>query len=231
MKTIGLLGGMSWESSLEYYRIINQAVKRRLGGLHSARCLLYSYDFAEIEALQHADAWAKLTLKMIDGVRSLKAGGADFLVICTNTMHRMAEEIEEATRVPLLHIADATASAIKIQGLEVVGLLGTQFTMTGDFYRKRFEEKHKIQVVIPDEADRQTVHSIIYNELVLGEIRRDSRVAYLKVIDHLEAQGAQGVILGCTEIPLLVQQEDLDIPVFDTTTLHAEAAVDWALET
>ncbi len=229
MKTIGLLGGMSWESSLEYYRIINQAIKHRLGGLHSAQCLLYSYDFAEIEALQRADAWDKLTLKMIEGVRRLKAGGADFLVICTNTMHRMADEIEEAAGMPLLHIADAAAAAIQAQGVGVVGLLGTTFTMTGDFYRKRLVEKHGIPVVIPDKADRQTVHDIIYDELVRGEIRPDSREAYINVINRLKAQGAQGVILGCTEIPLLIQQDALDMPVFDTTALHAKAAVDWAL--
>lgn len=229
MKTIGLLGGMSWESSLEYYRIINQAVKRRLGGLHSARCLMVSYDFAEIEALQHAEAWGKLTLKMIDGVRRLKAGKADFLVICTNTMHRMADEIEAATGMPLLHIADATAEAIKAQGLETVGLLGTQFTMTGDFYRERLKEHHGIQVLIPGAGDRKAVHRIIYDELVLGRIRKESRDKFKDVITWLESQGAQGVILGCTEIPLLVKQEDVDIPIFDTTTLHAEAAVNWAL--
>ena len=230
MKTIGLLGGMSWESSLEYYRIINQEIKRRLGGLHSAQCLLYSYDFAEIEALQHNDAWAKLTLKMINGVRRLEAGGADFLVICTNTMHRIADKIEEATGIPLLHIADAAARAIKTQGLDEVGLLGTNFTMTGDFYRKRLADNHGIQILIPDETDRQTIHRIIYDELVLGEIKDESREAYLKVIDRLVKKGAQGVILGCTEIPLLVKQKDVAIPLFDTTTLHAEAAVDWALK-
>ncbi|MFW5713995.1 MAG: aspartate/glutamate racemase family protein [Brevefilum sp.] len=230
MKTIGLLGGMSWESSLEYYRIINQAVKRRLGGLHSAQCLLYSYDFAEIEALQHGDEWGKLTLRMIDGVRRLQAGGADFLVICTNTMHRMAEAIEEAIGIPLLHIADATASAIKKSGLKTVGLLGTQFTMTGDFYRKRLEEKHGLRIIIPDEKDRKTVHRIIYDELVQGQIKVESRKAYLQVINHLQAAGAQGVILGCTEIPLLIKPSDVEIPIFDTTAIHAEAAVDWALE-
>jgi len=230
MKTIGLLGGMSWESSLEYYRIINQAVKRRLGDLHSAQCLMYSYDFAEIEALQHGDEWAKLTLKMIDGVRRLKTGGADFLVICTNTMHRMANEIEHATGIPLLHIADATAIAIKKKGLTTVGLLGTQFTMTGDFYRNRLMEQHGLNVVIPNEDDRETVHRIIYKELVLGEIRDESREAYLDVIKRLQLKGAKGVILGCTEIPLLVKQSDVAIPVFDTTTIHAEAAVDWALD-
>jgi aspartate racemase len=230
MKTIGLLGGMSWESSLEYYRIINQAAKRRLGGLHSARCIMFSYDFAEIEALQHTDSWDKLTQKMIDGVRRLKAGGADFLVICTNTMHRMADEIEKATGMPLLHIVDAAAEAIRAQGLEVVGLLGTQFTMNGDFYRVRLKQQHGIQVLIPGAADREAVHRIIYDELVLGEIRKESREKYLEVIAKLKSQGAQGVILGCTEIPLLVKQEDVDIPIFDTTSLHAEAALDWALQ-
>ena len=230
MKTIGLLGGMSWESSLEYYRIINRAVKRRLGGLHSAQCLLFSYDFAEIETLQHADEWEKLSLLMIDGVRRLQAGGADFLVICTNTMHRMADEIEQATGMPLLHITDAAAQAIQAQGLTTVGLLGTQFTMTGDFYRTRLEEQHGLRVLIPNETDRQIVHRIIYDELVLGEIREESRESYREVIGRLAEAGAQGVILGCTEIPLLVRPSDVQLPVFDTTTLHAEAAVDWALE-
>ena len=230
MKTIGLLGGMSWESSLEYYRLINQAVKRRLGGLHSAQCVLYSYDFAEIETLQHTDEWGQLTLRMIEGAQRLEDGGADCLVICTNTMHRMADEIEAAAGVPLLHIADAAASAIRAMGLSTVGLLGTNFTMTGAFYRTRLGERHNLQVLIPDSADRQAVHRIIYEELVLGEIRAESRNTYCEVIGRLEAAGAQGVILGCTEIPLLVSQADVDIPAFDTTTLHAEAAVDWALE-
>ena len=231
MKTIGLLGGMSWESSLEYYRIINRTVKRRLGGLHSAQCLMYSYDFAEIEALQHADEWVKLTRLMIDGVQHLQDGGAEFLVICTNTMHRMADEIEQATGLPLLHIADAAAAAIHAQRLSTVGLLGTQFTMTGDFYRTRLEKQHSLRVLIPNEADRQSVHRIIYNELVLGQIREESREVYIEIINRLADAGAQGVILGCTEIPLLVRPSDVEIPVFDTTTLHAEAAVDWALAT
>jgi len=229
MKTIGLLGGMSWESSIEYYRIINQSVKRRLGGLHSAQCLMYSVDFAEIEALQHAGEWDALTQAMIDAVKRLQHGGADFLVICTNTMHRMAGEIETATGMPLLHIADAAAAAIKSQGLTRVGLLGTRFTMEGDFYRTRLEEQHNLQVLIPDEVGRETVHRIIYSELVKGEIKADSRRAYQQVITDLQAQGAQGVILGCTEIPLLIKQGDVAIPIFDTTTIHAEAAVDWAL--
>ena len=231
MKTIGLLGGMSWESSLEYYRIINRTVKQRLGGLHSAQCLMYSYDFAEIEALQHADEWVNLTRLMIHGVRHLQDGGAEFLVICTNTMHRMADEIEQATGLPLLHIADAAAAAIHAQRLSTVGLLGTQFTMTGDFYRTRLEKQHGLRVLIPNEADRQSVHRIIYNELVLGQIREESREVYIEIINRLADAGAQGVILGCTEIPLLVRPSDVEIPVFDTTTLHAEAAVDWALAT
>jgi aspartate racemase len=229
MKTIGLLGGMSWESSLVYYRIINETVKARLGGLHSAQCLMYSVDFAEIEALQHAGEWGLLTQQMISAVDHLKQGGADFLVICTNTMHRMADEIEAATRMPLVHIADATAQAIQTQGLKTVGLLGTRFTMEEDFYRGRLQNKHKINVIIPEEAQRQLVHRVIYEELVKGEIRADSRAAFKEVILSLKARGAQGVILGCTEIPLLIQQGDVDLPVFDTTRIHAEAAVDWAL--
>ena len=229
MKTIGLLGGMSWESSLEYYRIINETVKKRLGNLHSAQCLLYSVDFAEIEALQHAGAWDELTRQMIAGVQCLERGGADFTVICTNTMHRMAGEIEAATSIPLLHIADAAAAAIKASGLTKVGLLGTRFTMEGTFYRERLEQDHGLGVVIPSENDREKVHRIIYDELVRGEIRDNSRVVYQDVIAALQEQGAQGVILGCTEIPLLIKQTDVAIPVFDTTPIHAEAAVNLAL--
>jgi len=229
MKTIGLLGGMSWESSLEYYRIINQAVKQRLGGFHSARCVMVSVDFAEIEALQHTGDWDALTQQMIACVQQLVSAGADFTVICTNTMHKMAEEIEAATPIPLLHIADATAEAIKAQHIGTVGLLGTRFTMEGDFYRVRLQEKHGLQVIIPDLDRRKIVHRIIYEELVQGKILDSSRQAYLKIIADLQSQGAQGVILGCTEIPLLVKQSDVAIPIFDTTTLHAQAAVDWAL--
>jgi aspartate racemase len=229
MKTIGLLGGMSWESSLEYYRIINQAVKQRLGGFHSARCVMVSVDFAEIEALQHTGDWDALTQQMIACVQQLVSAGADFTVICTNTMHKMAEEIEAATPIPLLHIADATAEGIKAQHIGTVGLLGTRFTMEGDFYRVRLQEKHGLQVIIPDLDRRKIVHRIIYEELVQGKILDSSRQAYLKIIADLQSQGAQGVILGCTEIPLLVKQSDVAIPIFDTTTLHAQAAVDWAL--
>lgn len=229
MKTIGLLGGMSWESSIEYYRIINETVKARLGGMHSAQCLMYSVDFSEIEALQHAGNWDVLTQQMIDAVERLIKGGADFLVICTNTMHRMADEIYEATGIPLLHIADATADAIKAKGLTTVGLLGTRFTMEGDFYRERLKENHNINVIIPNKADREIIHRVIYDELVKGEIREDSRQAYQHVITDLVSRGAEGVVLGCTEIPLLIHQEDVNIPIFDTTRIHAEAAVDWAI--
>jgi aspartate racemase len=229
MKTIGLLGGMSWESSIEYYRIINQTVKSRLGGLHSAQCLMFSVDFSEIEQLQHAGDWTTLTHLMITAVHRLEAGGADFTVICTNTMHRMAEAIEAATNIPLLHIADATAGAIKAQGITQVGLLGTRFTMEGDFYRVRLEERHGLRVLIPQEKERESVHRIIYDELVQGIIRDASRQTYLDVIKNLQASGAQGVVLGCTEIPMLVKQSDVAIPIFDTTAIHAQAAVDLAL--
>ena len=229
MKTIGLLGGMSWESSAEYYRILNQTVKARLGGLHSARCLLYSVDFAEIEALQRSGNWEKLTQTMIEASQKLENAGADCLLICTNTMHRMAPEIEAAIEIPLLHIADAAGDAIAARGIKTVGLLGTRFTMEGDFYRKRLEEKFDLEVLIPNDAERDIVHRVIYNELVKGEIREASRQAYLAVIDGLQSRGAEGVILGCTEIPSLVRQADTQLPLFDTTRLHAEAAVDWAL--
>ena len=229
MKTIGLLGGMSWESSAEYYRILNQTVKARLGGLHSASCLLYSVDFAEIEALQRSGDWENLTHTMIEAAQRLENAGADCLLVCTNTMHRMAPEIEDVLQIPLLHIADAAGDAIAARGIKTVGLLGTRFTMEGDFYRKRLEEKFDLEVLIPNDAERDIVHRVIYNELVKGEIREASRQAYLAVIDGLQSRGAEGVILGCTEIPSLVRQADTQLPLFDTTRLHAEAAVDWAL--
>jgi aspartate racemase len=229
MKTIGLLGGMSWESSLEYYRIINETIKKRLGELHSAQCLMYSVDFAEVEALQHAKEWEELTRQMIAAVQRLERGGADFTVICTNTMHRMADEIEAATSIPLLHIADATAEAVRTAGITKVGLLGTRFTMEGTFYRERLEQRHGLQVLIPETTDMEKVHRIIYDELVQGQILKSSRRVYQKVIEHLKSAGAQCVILGCTEIPLLIRSSDVNIPVFDTTRIHTEAAVEFAL--
>ena len=229
MKTIGMIGGMSWESSIEYYRITNEIVKEKLGGLHSAKSLMYSVDFAEIESLQHANRWEEATQAMITAARHLEAGGADFVVICTNTMHKMADDVESAIGIPLLHIADATADAIKAQELTRIGLLGTRFTMEEDFYRGRLVEKHGLDVIIPDQEDREIVHRVIYDELVLGEIKPKSREAYKKIIEKLIAEGAQGIILGCTEIGLLVKEEDSPVPVFDTAYIHAVTAVEYAL--
>lgn len=230
MKTIGLIGGMSWESTLEYYRILNQTVKAKLGGLHSAKCLMYSVDFQEIETLQHEDKWEELTESMIDAAQRLKKGGAEFIVICTNTMHKMADDIEKKVGIKVLHIAEATGKKVIEKGMKKVGLLGTKFTMEGDFYKKVLNEKYNIDVVIPDEQDRETIHDIIYNELCKGEINQVSKERYKKVINNLTAKGAEGVILGCTEIPLLIKQEDVNIEVFDTTTIHAISAVKFALE-
>lgn len=225
MKTIGLIGGMSWESSLEYYRIINEETKRRLGGLHSAKSLMYSVDFAEIEELQHKGDWETATHMMIDATKHLENGGADFVLICTNTMHKMAKDVEKAIAIPLLHIADPTAEAIKAQGLTKVALLGTKYTMEQDFYKGRLIEKFGLDVITPNDTDRQTVHDIIYNELCLGEIKTQSKRQFVEIIKRLERDGAQGIILGCTEIGLLIKQADVSLPVFDTTQLHAEAAV------
>ncbi|RMG81242.1 MAG: aspartate/glutamate racemase family protein [Chloroflexi bacterium] len=230
MKTIGLLGGMSWESSLEYYRIINEETHARLGGHHNAPSVMVTVNFHDIEARQHQGDWDGLTQIMIDAARQVERGGGECLVICTNTMHLMADAVQAAIDIPLLHIADATAAAIKRDGLTKVGLLGTRFTMERDFYKGRLVEQHGLDVIIPDEAARQTVHDIIYNELVFGDIRADSRNRYRDIITQMaEAGGAQGVILGCTEIGLLIKPQDSPIPVFDTTQLHALAAVDWAL--
>lgn len=229
MKTIGLLGGMSWESSSEYYRILNELVKARLGGFHSADCLMVSVDFDDVETLQHQNEWDALTEMMIAAARRIEAGGAELLVICTNTMHKMAPEIQTAIQIPLLHIADAAGEAIRAQGLHTVGLLGTKFTMEGDFYRKRLNEKFGLSVLIPNEADRETVHNTIYGELVKGVLNPSSRQSFVEIIRKLQDDGAEGVILGCTEIPLLVKQTDVSLPLFDTTRIHAEAAVDWAL--
>lgn len=229
MKTIGLIGGMSWESSLEYYRIVNETVKEKLGGLHSCKCLMYSVDFGVIEALQHQNKWDELTKLMIEAAQNLKHGGADFIVICTNTMHKMAPEIETATGLNFLHIADVTGAAISKDQIQKVGLLGTRFTMEGDFYKKRLKDNYDIEVIIPEDADRQIIHDIIYNELCLGIIKDDSRQKYIDIINKLCANGAEGIILGCTEIPLLIKQSDVLIPVYDTTKIHAESAVEFAL--
>ena len=229
MKTMGLIGGMSWESSLEYYRIVNETVKEKLGGLHSCKCLMYSVDFGVIEALQHQNKWDELTKLMIEAAQNLKHGGADFIVICTNTMHKMAPEIETATGLNVLHIADFTGAAISKDQIQKVGLLGTRFTMEGDFYKKRLKDNYDIEVIIPEDADRQIIHDIIYNELCLGVIKDDSRQKYIDIINKLCANGAEGIILGCTEIPLLIKQSDVLIPVYDTTKIHAESAVDFAL--
>ncbi|WP_199566085.1 aspartate/glutamate racemase family protein [Ensifer sp. M14] len=229
MKVMGLIGGMSWESSAQYYRIVNQEVRARLGGVHSAKSLMWSMDFGEIERLQHIGDWSALTGEMTDAARRLEAGGADFLVICTNTMHRMADAVSAAVAIPLLHIADPTAEKIKALGLSRVGLLGTAFTMEQDFYKGRLVERHGLDVIVPGEADRKAVHDIIYKELVVGRVEDASRDAYRQVIQRLVDRGAQAIIMGCTEIMLLISQGDSPVPVFDTTELHALAAVDLAL--
>lgn len=229
MKTIGLIGGMSWESSQEYYRIINETARDRLGGLHSARSLLFSFDFAEIEALQHAGNWDEATRRMVKAAQDLEKGGADFVLICTNTMHKMAKEVQDGIGIPLLHIADPTGEAIQAKGLTKIGLLGTKYTMEHDFYKGRLIKQFGLEVLVPDDQDRQTVHDIIYNELCLGVVKPESKAKYLAIIEKLKESGAEGVILGCTEIMLLVQQGDTDLPIFDTTRIHAETAVEKAL--
>ena len=229
MRRIGLIGGLSWESSAEYYRIINQAVQQRLGGLHSADCLMVSFDFAEIEALQAAGDWKAATARMVAAARQLAAAGAGCIVICSNTMHRMADEVQAAVDLPLIHIADATAQPILQRGIHAVGLLGTRFTMEQTFYRGRLEERHGLRVLVPDADGRKQVDRIIYDELVRGEIRGESRRVYQRVIEQLRDAGAQAVILGCTEISLLIKPPDSCLLTFDSTELHALAAVDWAL--
>lgn len=229
MKTIGLIGGMSWESSAEYYRILNETVKERLGGLHSARCIMYSTEFAEIEALQHQGDWERLTALMIDYARRLEGAGADFIVICTNTMHKMADEVQQSITIPVLHIADAAGKEVIAKGLSTVALLGTSFTMEEDFYKKRLREGYTLEVIIPADGDRQLIDHVIYDELCRGIIKESSREEFKGIIKRLIALGAEGVILGCTEIPLLIKQEDVEIPLFDTTTIHSKAAVEFAL--
>ncbi|MFH8680974.1 aspartate/glutamate racemase family protein [Streptomyces lydicus] len=228
MQTIGLLGGMSWESTAEYYRLLNELTRERLGGLHSARCVLYSVDFAEIERLQAEGRWEQAAEILAEAAGALESAGVDMLLICTNTMHKVADEVAAAVSVPLLHLADTTAEAVRARGLRRVGLLGTAFTMEQDFYRGRLE-RHGLTVLVPDAAARGTVHRVIYEELCLGVVREESRAAYRAVIDDLVAAGAEGIVLGCTEIELLIGPEHSPVPVFPTTRLHAEAAVTRAL--
>ena len=230
MKTIGLIGGMSWESSSVYYNIINTTVKERLGGLHSAKCILYSVDFEEIASLQHKGAWEELTKLMINFAQRLERVGADFIVICTNTMHKMAEEVQGSINIPLMHIADATGEKITEQELRKPGLLGTKFTMEEDFYKKRLKEKYSIDVLIPSSADREIIDSVIYNELCMGIVKQSSRDKFKEIIKNLVSIGADGMILGCTEIPLLISQKDVEVPLFDTTAIHSKAAVAFAVK-
>ncbi|MDD2919268.1 aspartate/glutamate racemase family protein [Rhodoferax sp.] len=229
LKTLGLIGGMSWESTVPYYREINETVKARLGGLHSARIILYSVDFAEIEELQAGGQWQAAGALLAEVAQKLEGAGADALVLCTNTMHKVAEAISAAVNIPLLHIADPTALAIRQAGYTTVGLLGTRFTMEQDFYRSRLEQGHGLTVLTPPVADRERVHQIIYQELCLGQVRDASRLAYLRVIADLGTRGAQAIILGCTEIAMLIQPESCSLPLFDTTALHASSAAHWAL--
>ena len=229
MKTVGLIGGMSWESTVPYYRHINEVVAARLGGLHSARILLHSVDFFEIERLQAADDWDRAGDLLAGVAAGLERGGADCLVLCTNTMHVVADRIREATAIPLLHIADATAEAVAVAGTTTVGLLGTRFTMEQNFYRGRLADAHGLRVEVPPLSDREIVHRVIFDELCRGAIKPASRAEYVRIIGDLAANGAQGVILGCTEIGLLVRPQDVDVPLFDTAAIHAEAAARFAL--
>lgn len=230
MKTIGLLGGMSWESTVGYYRAINEGVKNTLGGLHSAKIVMYSVDFEPIEKLQHEGNWEDTARILSEAAQSVQSAGADFLLICTNTMHKVAPQIEKVIEIPLLHIADATAEVLLHEGIRTVGLLGTVFTMEHDFYKGRLSKKYGLNVLVPNEEDRQIVHKIIYQELCLGKIQTDSRTEYLRVIDMFANQGAEAVILGCTEIGMLVSQGDTKVKLFDTTAIHAEKAVEYAIE-
>jgi len=229
MKTIGLIGGMSWESSLEYYRIINKATQARLGGFHSARSLMVSVDFAEIEAMQDQGRWPEMAEVLAGAARSLEDGGADFVILCTNTMHKVAGEIEASIHIPLLHIADATGQKIQDSHIGKVGLLGTRFTMEEDFYKSRLAGRYGLKVIVPDTRQREIVHRVIFDELVKGEIRRESREQYIEIIEGLARDGAEGVVLGCTEIGMLVHEQDCRVPLYDTTRIHAEAAVEYAL--
>ncbi|MGR4017227.1 aspartate/glutamate racemase family protein [Vibrio harveyi] len=230
MKTIGLIGGMSWESTANYYQIINREVKARLGGLHSGKVCLYSVDFAEIETLQHQGRWDDTAIILAQAAKSVEAGGADFILICTNTMHKVADQIQQAVNVPLVHIADATAEQLVMDGIKKVGLLGTRFTMEQDFYKQRLIDKFGVDVVVPSSDDQTIVHDVIYNELCKGEVHDDSRQHYLTIIEKLVEQGAEAVILGCTEIAMLVEPQHTDVKLYDTTEIHAKAAVEKALD-
>ena len=229
MKVIGLIGGMSWESSSIYYKLLNERVKQLKGGFASCKCLMYSVDFEEIEILQRKGDWDTLDTLMAEAASRLYKGGADLIVLCTNTMHVSSEAIMKAAPIPFLHIADALGPKIKEKNLKTVGLLGTNFTMEKDFYKKLLKEKYGIETIIPKPTDRQEVHRIIYEELVKGEFKPESKSTLIEIMGHLQGEGAEGIILGCTEIPLLVAQEDVDLPTFDTTTIHVEAAVSWAV--
>lgn len=229
MKTIGLIGGMSWESSAEYYRMLNETVRQRVGGLHSTKCVMVSVDFAELEVLQREGRWDEAAEMMIAAAKSLERAGAGCVLIGANTMHKCAPAIQQNIHIPLLHIADATAERVCAQGLRVIGLLGTRFTMEEDFYKGRLAGKYGLDVLIPDPTERDLIHHVIYDELCLGIIRQPSRDRYRDIIARLVKHGAQGIILGCTELGLLVKPEDSPVPLFDTTLIHAEAAVDWAL--
>jgi aspartate racemase len=230
MKTIGLIGGMSWESTAEYYRIINQTIKERLGGHHSGKILLYSVDFSEIETLQREGRWGEATEFMCHAAMLVERGGAECVLICTNTMHKMAAEVQQAVKIPLLHIADGTAMAIKKRGIERVALLGTKYTMEEDFYKGRLREQYGFEVLVPPEEERDTINQTIYDELCLGKVEGESRKRFVQIIERLKERGAEGVILGCTEISLLIKQKDCPLELFDTTAIHARAAVDFALE-
>ena len=230
MKTIGLIGGLSWQSSLEYYRIINEVVRQKLGGLHSARIVMHSFDLAEMAALQQEGDWESIGKVIIAAARQLEAAGANLLVICTNTMHKVADEVQKDIRIPLLHIADATAEQVRAAGLKKVGLLGTKFTMEEDFCKGRFVEKHGLEVIVPDDSERQIVNRIIYSELCVGQVKPSSKEEFCRIIRNLIAGGAGGIVLGCTEIYLLVNQGDVQVPAFDTTRILAESAARFALE-
>ncbi|MCX6056205.1 MAG: aspartate/glutamate racemase family protein [Chloroflexi bacterium] len=230
MKTIGLIGGMSWTSSAEYYQLINEGISKRLGGVHSAKIVMVSVDFARIEKMQTEGDWQSASNEMITAARQVQAGGADFLLICTNTMHLVADQVQEAIHIPLLHIVDVSAKEIQACGIQTVGLLGTRFTMDMPFYKNRLVEKFNLRVLTPSPSEKERVHKVIYEELVLGKISPDSRLAYLSIIQNLEKQGAEAIILGCTEIGLLIKQSDCKVPLFDTTLIHANAAVEKSLQ-